>query len=92
MSALNGATIVPAKETKITVTSAMKAMFHAPVTHTARSARSGARAPRFCPTSVAAAFATPQAGRMMKMTMRIAITYPASTTLPKVARIRMSPT
>ena len=40
---------------------------------TERSARSGFFAPRFWPTSVAAAFDIPQDGRMAKMTMRTAI-------------------
>ena len=45
----------------------------APAVHAARSARSGFLAPRFCPTSVAAALASPKEGRMAKMTSRMAM-------------------
>ena len=41
-------------------------------------------APRFWPTSVAAAFDMPQDGRSAKMTMRIAIVYPATAARPKL--------
>ena len=41
--------------------------------HTARSARSGRPAPRFCPTIVAAALLMPNAGSRQKMITRIPI-------------------
>ena len=63
-----------AKSRNTTVTTAINIMFHIPVNHTARSARSGFRAPKFCPTSVAAALLKPHDGRMTKMTTRMEIT------------------
>ncbi len=48
-------------------------MLKTPVRHTELSARSGRRAPRFCPTKVAAAFDNPHAGNSEKITIRIAI-------------------
>ncbi len=65
-------------------------MFTKPVLQTAFSALSGLPAPRFWPTSVAAALAIPHAGRIVKMIMRMAIVYPARATLPKcdIMRIR----
>ena len=46
-------------------------MLYRPASHTARSLRSGRFAPRFCPTSVAAAEQMPHEGisanRMMRM-------------------------
>jgi hypothetical protein len=48
-------------------------MLNQPVRHTEASARSGSFAPRFCPSSVAAALESPHAGRIAKTMMRIAI-------------------
>src|ERR1051326_8655366 len=51
--------------------------------HTDCSARSGCFAPRFCPTSIAAADPSPHEGRVEKITMRMATVYPAVAWLPK---------
>ena len=56
-----------------TPTSPRKTMLKTPVRQTELSARSGRRAPRFCPTRVAAAFDKPHAGSSEKITIRIAI-------------------
>ena len=49
----------------------------------------GLRAPRFWPTSVAAAFDMPQAGIIVNIMMRIAIVAPATASLPMPARMRI---
>ena len=54
-------------------------VFYDPAVHTERSARSGCLAPRFCPTSVAAALLMPQLGSSAKMIRRMPIVYPAKT-------------
>jgi hypothetical protein len=51
----------------------MKSTLYRAVISTLRSARSGRPAPRFWPTSVAAALLRPQAGRMKNTTLRMAI-------------------
>ena len=56
------------------------------------SALSGCFAPRFWPTRVAAAFAIPHAGNMVKINTRIPIVYPASASLPNCAMIRIRKT
>ena len=89
-SSVKSAAISGAKTTKTPVTSAMNAMFQPPVIHTARSARSGFPAPRFWPTSVEAAFESPQQGRMTKSATRMAITQPATAMVPKLAMMRIS--
>ena len=61
------------------------------VDNTEVSARAGCLAPRFCPTSVAAALLRPHDGRMTKMMIRIAIVYPARAAEPKVLTMRTSP-
>ena len=48
-------------------------MLYNAAVHTARSARSGLPAPRFCPTIVAAALLMPKAGSKAKMIMRMPI-------------------
>ena len=60
--------------------------------HTDASARSGCLAPRFCPTSVAAAFDSPHDGIRTNMMMRITIVQAATATLPNEAMIRITPT
>ena len=61
-------------------------------TQTLRSARSGSSAPRFCPTSAAAAEANPQAGSIVKISRRIETVYPATAASPKLATIRIRKT
>ena len=78
-----------ANTTKAPVTRPMKPMFQALVIHTARSARSGFPAPRFWPTSVEAAFESPQHGRMTKSATRMAMTHPATAMVPKLAMMRI---
>ncbi len=48
-------------------------MLYNAAVHTARSARSGLPAPRFCPTIVAAALLMPNAGSSAKMITRMPI-------------------
>ena len=59
--------------------------------HTDVSARSGWPAPRFWPTSVAAAFDSPHDGISTNMMMRITMVQPATATLPNDAMIRITP-
>ena len=89
---MKSAAICGANATKNPVTAAMKAMFQTLVSQTARSARPGRPAPRFWPTSVAAAFESPQHGRITKSATRTAITQPATESVPKPAMMRMSRT
>ena len=62
-----------ANVTKMIATTPRKHMFAKPVTHTERYARAGFPAPRFCPTSVAAALLMPHDGSIAKMMIRSAI-------------------
>jgi hypothetical protein len=64
-------------------------MFIQPMRHTAASARSGSPAPRFCPTSVAAALDMPQAGIRVNIMMRIVIVAPATASVEMLARMRI---
>ena len=75
------------KKKKIRATTAKKQSERNAVRHTDFSARSGIPAPRFCPTKVAAAFARPQAGKIVKMHIRIAVPYPAVAVSPDSAII-----
>ena len=67
----------------------MKAMLYQPIRHTDASARSGRAAPRFWPTSVAAALDMPHAGISVNIMMRMAMVAPATASLPMPARMRM---
>ena len=58
------------------------------MSQTERSARSGFEAPRFCPTSVAAALLNPHDGKITKIIIRTAIVYPATATLPNELTMR----
>src|SRR4051794_30202403 len=80
-------TIGLAKNKKRTVTKAINIMLYFAVIHTLFSALSGSFAPRFWPTSVAAALLNPQAGNRKKERIRNAIVYPAMASLPKPAMI-----
>ncbi len=60
-----------AKNKKTKVTKLMKMALYFAASFTLSSARSISFAPRFCPTSVAAALLNPHAGKMKKMTLRI---------------------
>ena len=68
-----------------------KTMLLKQVIHTDFWARSGFPAPRFCPTRVAAALLTPQAGSRANMMRRMAIVYPATAAPPKRAMMRKIP-
>src|SRR5437868_8924616 len=70
------------KKKKTTATSAKKQSARNAVRQTDLSALSGCPAPRFCPTSVAAALARPHAGKMVKMQIRMAVPYPEVAALP----------
>ena len=64
-------------------------MLYQPICQTEASARSGCCAPRFWPTSVAAAFDMPQAGIIVNIITRIAMVAPATASLPMLARMRI---
>src|SRR5215813_2255086 len=87
-SLLNTLTSCGAKIRNAEDTKARKTALKKLARHTACSARSGRFAPRFCPTSVAAADPSPQEGRVEKITIRIATVYPAVAWLPKDWTIR----
>src|SRR2546421_4070325 len=91
-SFVNVDTRTPASVTNVSPTTAKNMTLYRHACQTDASARSGLPAPRFWPTSVAAALASPHAGRRAKSTMRIAIVYPASAALPNDARMRISAT
>ena len=58
---------------KNTLTTPSTMALYLPAVHTACSARSGFFAPNACPTIVAAALASPHAGRIAKITVRMPI-------------------
>ena len=72
-SLVNKLTNGPANTKKTTPTLTRKIMLYTPHSQTERSARSGRLAPRFCPTSVAAALLNHHAGSTEKITIRIAM-------------------
>ena len=75
------------KKKNMTATKAKKHSAKNALRHTDFAARSGCFAPRFCPVSVAAALAIPQAGNIVKMQIRIAVKYPAVASTPDSAII-----
>jgi len=62
-SVVNNETICGARPTEITPRVVMKIVLYSVARQADFAARSGLPAPRFCPTSVAAAFPIPQAGK-----------------------------
>ena len=88
-SSVNRPTIASCQMKKSTETARVKAMFIQPIRQTAASARSDLPAPRFCPTSVAAALDMPQAGISVNIMMRIAIVAPATASVDTLARMRI---
>src|SRR5437867_1887812 len=83
--------IIPARDSAQTKnnkeTNAIKIALYFAVFHTDSSARSGCLAPRFWPTSVAAALLKPKAGKIKNTIQRIATVYPATAVLPKPVMI-----
>ncbi len=88
-SRVNSPMISSCQPKKPTDTASVNTMFIQPMRHTAASARPGSPAPRFCPTSVAAALDMPQAGISVNIITRIAIVAPATASVDTLARMRM---
>src|SRR5581483_2923155 len=87
-SPVKAATTGPAATNTSSVIAAKTNTQYRHASHTDDSARSGRPAPRFWPTSVAAAFARPHAGSSAKITIRIAMVYAATALLPNDAIVR----
>src|SRR4051812_37454946 len=86
------ATIAGANATNTAPRTARNTMLKNAARQTDASARSGFMAPRFWPTSVAAAFDKPHDGSSANTTIRMAMVQLATATLPKVLTIRTTPT
>src|SRR5437588_12417692 len=90
-SSVNTATTAGATATNTTASTPRTPALYAQVRHTEASARSGLPAPRFWPTSVAAAFDKPHDGISTNIRMRTAIVHAATATLPNDAMMRITP-
>ena len=90
-SCVNHPTTTSAKITNSTPSTPRTATLNQHARHADDSARSGWPAPRFCPTSVAAAFDSPHDGISTNMMIRMTIVQAATDTLPNDAMIRITP-
>ncbi len=90
-SCVNHPTTISAKTTNTTASAPSTPTLNQHARHTDVSARSGLPAPRFWPTSVAAAFDNPHDGISTNMMILITIVHAATATLPNDAMIRITP-
>ena len=90
-SCVNQPTTTSAKTTNRTPSTPSTATLNQQARQADVSARSGWPAPRFWPTSVAAAFDSPHDGISTNMMIRMTMVQAATATLPNDAMMRITP-